>query len=300
MNLICVEDGIDSSKESGKLTITVLSAVAEIERENILVQTMEGRRQKAREGKWNGGQAPYGYELDPANSSLTVNPQEAEVVRLIYEKFAYTDMGMERIADYLNQRGFRKKRLRDREIRHFEKSFIKKILDNPVYTGKIAYGKSGTEKVKGTRGEFKRVYKKDFLVAEGVHEAIVDDEVWDAVRDKRQQTGERWVKKHSLEHEHILSGILKCPVCGRGMCGTVNRKKSKRTGEMKDTFYYRCHRRTGENGKVCGYRRLLNQEKVDVSVLEEEKLQLQGQLQQVSGARDKLILVMGDLDNPVC
>ena len=43
VNLICVEDGIDSSKDSGKLTITVLSAVAEIERENILVQTMEGR-----------------------------------------------------------------------------------------------------------------------------------------------------------------------------------------------------------------------------------------------------------------
>lgn len=58
VNLICVEDGIDSSKDSGKLMISVLSAVAEIERENILVQTMEGRRQKAREGKWNGGFAP--------------------------------------------------------------------------------------------------------------------------------------------------------------------------------------------------------------------------------------------------
>lgn len=43
-NLICVEYGIDSSKDSGKLMISVLSAVAEIERENILVQTMEGRK----------------------------------------------------------------------------------------------------------------------------------------------------------------------------------------------------------------------------------------------------------------
>lgn len=58
VNLICVEDGIDSSKEAGKLMISVLSAVAEIERENIRVQTMEGRMQKAREGKWNGGFAP--------------------------------------------------------------------------------------------------------------------------------------------------------------------------------------------------------------------------------------------------
>ena len=50
VELICVEDGIDSSKESGKLMISVLSAVAEIERENILVQTMAGRIVKARQG----------------------------------------------------------------------------------------------------------------------------------------------------------------------------------------------------------------------------------------------------------
>ena len=50
VNLVCVEDGIDSSKDAGKLMISVLSAVAEIERENIRVQTMEGRIQKAREG----------------------------------------------------------------------------------------------------------------------------------------------------------------------------------------------------------------------------------------------------------
>ena len=42
-------------EDAGKLMISVLSAVAEIERENIRVQTMEGRMQKAREGKWNGG-----------------------------------------------------------------------------------------------------------------------------------------------------------------------------------------------------------------------------------------------------
>ena len=72
VNLICVEDGIDSSKDAGKLMISVLSAVAEIERENILVQTMEGRKQKAREGKWNGGQAPLGYTLDSKNSTLSI------------------------------------------------------------------------------------------------------------------------------------------------------------------------------------------------------------------------------------
>ena len=107
VNLICVEDGIDSSKDSGKLMISVLSAVAEIERENILVQTMEGRKQKAREGKWNGGFAPYGYEL--VNGELQIAEDEAEIIRLIYDKFIHTNMGISAIAAWLNQHGYKKK-----------------------------------------------------------------------------------------------------------------------------------------------------------------------------------------------
>lgn len=50
VNLICVEDGIDSSKEAGKLLISIIAAVAEMERDTIRVQTMAGREQKAKEG----------------------------------------------------------------------------------------------------------------------------------------------------------------------------------------------------------------------------------------------------------
>ena len=84
VNLICVEDGIDSSKESGKLMISVLSDVAEVERENIRAQTMAGRAQKAREGKWNGGFAPYGDKLE--NGLILIAEDEAEVILIIYEQ----------------------------------------------------------------------------------------------------------------------------------------------------------------------------------------------------------------------
>ncbi|MCM1267093.1 MAG: recombinase family protein [Bacteroidales bacterium] len=310
VNLICLEDGIDSSKDSGKLTITVLSAVAEIERENILVQTMEGRKQKAREGKWNGGQAPFGYTLDTKNSTLIVNPEEAELVRLIFDKFVHTDMGADTICGYLNQHGYTKKRVRDQEVSHFTRSFLMRVLDNPVYTGKIAYGKSATEKVKGSRDEYKRVKTDEYLLADGMHDAIIDEETWEAARQKRKRTSQRWVKTHSLEHEHILSGIIKCPLCGAWMTGTVYRRHNKKTDEYKDTFYYRCHHRKRADGKLCDFAPKLNQdifnsevedvirymvregrfreymknkldEQVDVSYLEDEKKQLQGQLQQV-------------------
>ena len=90
VNLICVEDGIDSSKDAEKLMISVLSAVAEIERENIRVQTMEGRMQKAREGKWNGGFAPYGYSL--IDGKLEVNEEEAVAIRMIFDQYVNTDL----------------------------------------------------------------------------------------------------------------------------------------------------------------------------------------------------------------
>ena len=67
--------------------ISVLSAVAEIERENIRTQTMAGREQKAREGKWNGGFAPYGYKLE--NGDLVIAEDEVEVIRVIYDRYIH-------------------------------------------------------------------------------------------------------------------------------------------------------------------------------------------------------------------
>ena len=128
VNLICVEDGIDSSKDAGKLMISVLSAVAEIERDNILVQTMEGRKQKAREGKWNGGFAPYGYKL--VDGSLFIAEDEVEVIKIIFDKYINTTMGVAAIAAFLNESGYVKKKRQNNTIDGFAASFVKGVIDN--------------------------------------------------------------------------------------------------------------------------------------------------------------------------
>ena len=84
-------------------TITILSNIAEIEHENIIVQTMAGRIEKARQGKWNGGFAPYGYKL--VNGKLEIEETEAEAIKIIFEKYAYTDMGSVAITKYLAKQG---------------------------------------------------------------------------------------------------------------------------------------------------------------------------------------------------
>ena len=266
VNLICVEDGIDSSKDVGKLMISVLSAVAEIERENILVQTMEGRRQKAREGRWNGGFAPYGYQL--VNGELIIAEDEAEIIRIIYDKFVNTTMGMAAIAAFLNNSGYKKKLRQNNTIEGFSTSFVKGVLDNPIYCGKLAFGRRKNEKIPGTRNEYHIVKQKDYLLSDGVHEAIISEEMWNQAHRKRQETGVLQVKTHSLEHEHILSGIIKCPVCGSGMYGNVNHKKHSDGGYYKDYFYYACKHRKLVDGHRCTYKRQWNEDRINAAVEE--------------------------------
>lgn len=127
VNLISVEDSIDSSKDAGKLMISVLSAVAEIERENILVQTMEGRKQKAREGKWNGGFAPYGYKL--VDGKLEIAEDEAEAVRMIYQLYVKTEMGSNGIAKQLQLQGIQKKARQNGTNTLFSAHLVRLILD---------------------------------------------------------------------------------------------------------------------------------------------------------------------------
>ena len=186
VNLICVEDGIDSSKDSGKLMISVLSAVAEIERENIRAQTMAGREQKAREGKWNGGFAPYGYRLE--NGELSIADDEVEVIRVIFDRFIHTNDGVAGIARYLNTHGYVKKLRQNGTIPKFSAVFVRGILDNPIYCGKIAFGRRKVEKKLGTRNEMHVVKQSEFPVYVGQHEAIVSEDDWNLAQTKRQRT----------------------------------------------------------------------------------------------------------------
>ncbi|WAJ25178.1 recombinase family protein [Lacrimispora xylanolytica] len=266
VNLISVADNIDSSQDGGKLMISVLSAVSEIERENILVQTMEGRKQKAREGKWNGGFAPYGYKLE--NGELVIAKDEVKVVEVIYDKFTSTNMGINAVASYLNNNGYKKKKRQNGTLDAFSASFVKAVIDNPVYCGKLAYGRRKNEKIQGERNQFHIVKQKEFPVYDGIHEAIVSEEIWQAAQEKRKITGFKHEKRYSLEHAHILSGILKCPNCGAPMYGNVNRKKKKDGTYYRDYFYYACKHRRSVSGHKCNYSKQWSQDLVDDAVAE--------------------------------
>ena len=98
-------------------------------------------------------------------------------------RYIHTNDGINGVANYLNNHGYTKKLRQNETIPGFSSSFIKKIIDNPVYMGKIAYGRRRTEKKTGTRNEMHVVEQSEFPVYEGIHEAILD--VTDIHYDKK-------------------------------------------------------------------------------------------------------------------
>lgn len=264
VNLYCVEENIDSGRSGGKLIISVLSAVAEIERENIAVQTFAGRKQKAQEGKWNGGQAPFGYSLE--NGVLKINEEEAATVRIIFDKFVKENIGAGGIAKYLNNMGIKKPIRGNTKLEKFSVGNIKKILDNEVYFGKIPYCKRKTVTVKGDRSKTRKEYQKEYMLCDGQHEGIVSEEIWNLAHKKRLATGVKREKVYDKEHEHILSSILRCPVCGSPLYGNRTTKRYK--GKEKTHYYYMCKNRRTVSGHTCTYNKNLREEKIDSAVVE--------------------------------
>ena len=202
--------------------------------------------------------APYGYRL--GNGELVIAEDEVEIIQMIFDRYIHTNDGINGVANYLNNHGYTKKLRQNGTIPGFSASFIKKIIDNPVYMGKIAYERRRTEKKTGTRNETHVVEQSDFPVYEEIHEAIISEEDWELAQEKRSKNNYRREKVHDPEHAHILSGILKCPCCGNGMYGNIAKAGRK---DNKTRYYYYCKNTVNATGHKCTFRRNIKQSQID-------------------------------------
>ena len=263
IDLVSVEEAIDSSTQGGRLTLAILSAVAEMERENITVQFMAGKMQKVLEGGWTGGAIPYGYKN--VDHELVLVPSEAEVIRKIYELYQQEDMSASAVAYELNQSNLVRVSS-DGKQKPFTYEFVSRVLDNPFYCGRVYYNRRTNKKDRD--GKTIQLDEANIITAEGKHEIIVSPEMWDSVHAKRVEIAKRYKKTDDSGHVHLLSGIVKCPLCGKGLTGMISRTKNlKGDGYYKPIYYYKCRYNTRQNGKTCSFDQSLNQEIIDGLVL---------------------------------
>ncbi len=275
---------------------------------------MNGRREKARQGGWNGGFAPYGYTLE--NGVLKINETEAHAIRKIFDIYVNSDIGMNALAKQMNLLGETKFKRQNGTLDRWTATTVKRILDNPVYIGKMAYGRRGREKVKGTKNKFKSVYKDEYILVDSKHEPIIDIETWNKARAKRKETGVATTSCVGYNRTHLLTKMLRCPKCG----GAMYAQKTSYVnlyGEYYEYFKYRCLNNHGVRGKNCDFKEGISKEdleplviqvvkdiiadesfakllkdelnlKINTTSLEEDKMKYQAKLNQCNAAKEDL------------
>ena len=224
-HLLCVEDGLDSSTSMGKMMITILGAVAELERENICIQSYLGREEKAKSGGWNGGFAPYGYWLDKSEGEgkgkLVAVEEQREVVKIIFQKFLYENMGYTAITGFLNRMGYKRPPAKNAvkpSYGEWSTGQVKRILSNPLYTGKIAYGRRRTEKVAGTDNTYHLVKQDNYIVSNSFsHEPFISEDEFERAQEIMTLRAKKGNHNIGQAKAHLLSGIVRCPQCGAPM-----------------------------------------------------------------------------------
>ena len=142
----------------------------------------------------------FGYRVE--NRQLVIVPEEAEIIREIFLRFISGD-AMFRIAKDLSARGVRTHRGNP-----FENRTIDYILNNPVYLGKLRWTPTGR-----TRRNFKN---EDSIIADALHEPIIDVETWDAAQARCSELKKSYKRygKPSSERKHWLCGVVRCSACG--------------------------------------------------------------------------------------
>lgn len=219
-------DSFDPRCQGEGMTIALKNMINSFYAKDISTKVRTAYEVKRRNGEFTGKMAPFGYMKSPENKNkLIVDGEAAEIVRLIF-KLRLEGMGIYPITRYLSENtipapghyGFLKgtnKEERYRNPQPWDITVVKAILENIVYLGHLAMGKTQTK----TFHKQEDVPQSEWVIAYNTHEPIISQADFEAVAVLiKQETDKRnGYTKHQREPlpEYILEGMVFCADCGR-------------------------------------------------------------------------------------
>jgi site-specific DNA recombinase len=203
--IISIDQGFDGTTAAGEMSLTMFAAIAQYERHQILDRSQAGINRSMKSGKWIG-RIPFGYRLD-ADRHLEIDPDNAKIVRTIYENIANGSSLVKEADRY----GWKPNRL----------SYM---LNNTLYYGVFTSYNRQREGRKCIKGD------TSYTVP-----AIVSKAVWlKAQVQLKENLGLRQTDNPN-SRVNVLRGLLKCHTCGHLYVCTPTGSKDK------TRYYYRCN-----------------------------------------------------------
>jgi len=228
---------VQPEADEGWLNYSFRAAFADYERRVIRQRTMTGRVRRAQEGRKAHGKIPYGWRQTGKKGFLEIHPEQAEVVRELFRKCVYEDMGAPVLARWANASG-----IPSPEGQKWHQSVIRKLLSNPIYGGRIVFGRLKQLKQNIAEPGPWRAVRTPAVDVEADPQCLppmIPLELWEMAQRAIQTRGEHCIRGRAVCNPHLLSGVLYCH-CGSKM-GPKARGRTMRSGNIGMT-YYRCYR----------------------------------------------------------
>lgn len=169
---------------------------------------------------------PLGYRIPHHKAAPEIVPEEAETVRMIFDQYVNGRQSIYAIVKRLNSLC-----LKTSHGKSFETRSVEYILQNPGYAGDVRWNRTVNE-----TNEIRD--PAQWIIRPGHHPAIISKDLFLAAQTRFRSEHRRQNAKPAEVSKHWLSGLIKCPACGRSLSSCVMHRKT-----MPDTFSFQC----------CGY-----------------------------------------------
>lgn len=215
---------------------------------NLSGEVMRGMTERASRGGYNSD-PPLGYRMQ--DGIPVVVPEQAEIVRKIFNWYVNEHMSFFDIATKLNALGYKTKR-----NGKFQNRTVAYIIRNEFYNGKIVWNKSdhATRKIKD---------KSEWIITDGEHETFISNELFNAAQELDRATRKPFRTRPQSTYKHWLSGLLVCSACG----GRLVRSGKSKSGNT----YFQC---TAYNHASCNESHLTSENALKPSILKALKMVL--------------------------
>jgi len=231
-----VEDGILNAddKHEDSLLSFLRFWVAEGESKKTSIRVTEALRQMNEQGKWAGSKVPFGYELHDTGiphpkyektiKDIKICENDSKLVKLMFYLVVEKGYGADRITNFLNESGYV-----TREGTKWRSNVVRRILRNPIYTGRQRYG------IKSKEGIKLKPFRSDLV--------IIPDDIFDKVQnilDARNKKSNKntAVNITSTSSNLLFSGIARCGYCGSKLYADSSTKTKVRKDGSKSSYTY--------------------------------------------------------------
>lgn len=212
------------------------------------------KKSSARQGKFMGSQAPYGYMKSPQNKhQLIIDEPAAAIIQRIFSEYAGGESAR-RIAEKFNEEGLDSPRFYhytqlgrvnplSKEKNYWNSTTVNQLMKNQVYIGHMVQGKRQVVSFKTKRRS--SIDPEDWIIVENTHEPIISRDIWDRVQKRFTTRGHHEQRVRRTGELSLFSGILRCVDCGTKLAYSDRKLKDSVIG------VYKCNKYTCNGKTAC-------------------------------------------------